>query len=68
MTPQSSRNHRLWLIVAINQANKLVAKRLKMWTRRPDSICCNFAVVPFKKLLYKMESSYVEEEYGVGNC
>ncbi|KAK4719278.1 hypothetical protein MTR67_028548 [Solanum verrucosum] len=44
----SSRNHMLWLIVAIKQANKLVAKRLKMWTCRPDSISCNFAVAPLR--------------------
>uniref|UniRef100_A0A0V0GQ38 Putative ovule protein n=1 Tax=Solanum chacoense TaxID=4108 RepID=A0A0V0GQ38_SOLCH len=44
----SSRNHMLWLIVAIKQANKLVAKSLKMWTCRPDSISCNFAVAPLR--------------------
>lgn len=45
----STRNHMLWLIVAIKQEKKLVAKRLKIWTCRPHhSISCNFAVAPLR--------------------
>ncbi|KAJ8560029.1 hypothetical protein K7X08_004087 [Anisodus acutangulus] len=44
---RSSRNHMLWLLVAIKQAKKLVAKRLKMWTCRPDSVS-SFAVAPLR--------------------
>ncbi|XP_009778672.1 uncharacterized protein LOC107821239 [Nicotiana tabacum] len=40
---KSSRNHMLWLILAIKQTKKLFTKRMKMWTTRSNS--STFALV-----------------------
>lgn len=57
---RSSRNHMLWLIVTIKQAKKHVAQRLKMWTCRPDSISCNFAVAPLRNYSTRWKAAMVK--------